>query len=135
MRYAVAAGVVGLLAAPAGAQTVEVGRADWSALPRIENAREIPMAGLVGRVEEMLRSKACTLSGQTADRFDITVPYAILLEPDGSTKRVVVAETGCTPLETMVGEVALLRARSGHFRPARGGKARWYAHEINFTLE
>jgi hypothetical protein len=122
--------------APAAAQEIEVGRANWGKLPALELAGpQLAHADLVTFVERLLVNKHCSFKGNTARRFDITVPYAVLLEPSGKVSRVLVAETNCAPLETMVGKTAIALADAGAIKSAPAGEARWYASEVNFALE
>src|SRR5215207_8891408 len=93
-----------LLSTVVGPIQVDVGRANWTALPPLKAVeRVLPSPEMVDRVETILESRACAIPGQSAKKFDITIPYAVLVEPDGSARRVVVAETGCAELETYVG--------------------------------
>jgi hypothetical protein len=125
-----------LLASVSGPIQVDVGRANWSTLPPLRAVqRVLPSPDMVDRVETMLETGTCKLEGQTAKKFDITIPYAVLLEPDGKAKRVVVAETGCAELETYVGVIVTAMAREGDFQPTREAKARWFASELNFNLQ
>ena len=136
MRNLLALAAMAVLAAPAAAQTVDVGRANWNALPALNTtSTALPMETLVTAVEDILKTKQCKLQGQSYQRFDITVPYAVLLEPNGTTNRVVVGEMNCPPLETFVGQIALERAKLGHYQPTGQAKARWYADKINFNLQ
>ena len=121
-------------AAPVSPQ-VDVGRANWNAFPELRRSpRELPMAAMVAQVETFLRDGRCALAGQTAHRFDITIPYLVLVEPDGSPSRVVVADIGCPVLETYVGSVVIALAREGDFRPTGESRARWYGSSFNFNL-
>lgn len=125
-----------LLGTSPGPIQVDVGRADWDSMPALQAVdRRLPTPSMVGQVERILQSGGCSISGQTARRFDITVPYAVLVEPDGSARRVVVGETGCAPLESYVGLVVLTMAEAGDFKPSGQSKARWYASELSFTQE
>jgi hypothetical protein len=125
-----------LLSTVSGPVQVDVGRANWTALPPLASVeRVMPSPEMVDRVETMLESGACTIPGQSAKKFDITIPYAVLVEPDGSAGRVVVAETGCAELETYVGIIVSAMAREGDFQPTREAKARWFASELNFNLQ
>lgn len=124
-----------LLGAASGPIQVDVGRAEWDKMPSLKVDRRLPTAEMVGQVEAMLTSGKCAMKGQTARKFDITVPYAVLVEPDGGARRVVVAETGCAPLESYVGLVVLTMADQGDFRSAGQDRARWYSSELNFTQE
>ena len=115
---------------------VDVGRADWSALPPLKATRRpLPTRDMVDRVQRMIETESCKLPGQKAKRFDITIPYAVLVSPDGKASRAVVAETGCAELETFVGIIVAAMAREGDFRPTRETKARWFASELNFSLQ
>jgi hypothetical protein len=114
---------------------VDVGRADWNAMPPLKaERRDLPTLEMVGRVQEMLASGECRLAGQTQHRFDLTVPYAVLVEPDGRPRRVVVAESGCSALETYVGRIVLAMADARDFKPTGERTARWFASAVNFTL-
>ena len=136
MKSLLAVAAMAILAAPAAAQTVDVGRANWNAMPSLNvSDAELPMETLVTAVEDILKTKQCKIKGQSHHRFDITVPYAVLLQPDGSTNRVVVGEINCAPIETLVGRVALERAQLGHYQPTGLANARWHADTINFTLQ
>ncbi|HEU0135161.1 MAG TPA: hypothetical protein VFR28_10085 [Allosphingosinicella sp.] len=125
-----------MLASVSGPIQVDVGRANWSNLPPLKAAeRVLPSTDMVDKVETMLESGTCKIPGQTAKKFDITIPYAVLVEPDGKARRVVVAETGCAELETFVGVIVTAMAREGDFRPTSEPKARWFASELNFNLQ
>jgi hypothetical protein len=125
-----------LLASAGGSLQVDVGRANWNALPPLKAVeRVLPTPDMVDRVETMLDSGTCKIAGQSAKRFDITVPYAVLVEPDGTTQRILVGETGCPALETFVGTVVVAMADAGDFKPTREPNARWYASELNFNLQ
>jgi len=125
-----------LLTAASGPIPVDVGRANWTALPPLKAVeRVMPSPEMVDRVETMFESGACTIRGQSAKKFDITIPYAVLVEPDGSARRVVVAETGCAELETYVGVIVSAMAREGDFKATGQAKARWFASELNFNLQ
>ena len=58
----------------------------------------------------------------------------MLVEPDGSAARVVVAEIGCAPLESYAGLVVLELARKGDFASTGEKKAKWYGSILNFNL-
>jgi len=124
-----------LLGAASGPIQVDVGRAEWDKMPPLRVERRLPTAAMVGQVEKILMSGQCSMDGQTARRFDITIPYAVLVEPDGGARRVVVGETGCAPLESYFGLVVLTMADQGDFRSSGQARARWYSSELNFTQE
>lgn len=120
---------------PRSGQALEVGSARWETMPALrERPANLPYRRLVSMVERMLQAEQCALPGQSARSFDIEVPFAVLVGPDGSASRVVVSQMSCTPLEEMVGLIALARAERGDFRPSGGAEPRWYRGRINFTL-
>ena len=115
---------------------VDVGRADWKSMPPPKALpRPLPTPAMVGAVEDMLSSGECELDGQSARRFNFTVPYAAYIEPDGTLRRVVVGETGCEKLETYVGFVVMWMAEKGDFLRTGEARGRWYSSEINFNLQ
>ncbi|HEX8574246.1 MAG TPA: hypothetical protein VF759_16010 [Allosphingosinicella sp.] len=125
-----------LLGVSSGPVQVDVGRADWNGMPRLKRAaRQLPTPAMVARVEQMLATRACTFPRQNARKFDITVPYAVLVEPEGRARRVVVADSGCPALETYVGQLILGMARDGDFKATGEAKARWYSSALNFNLK
>jgi hypothetical protein len=124
-----------LSSAPAAGIKVDVGRVNLSTLPQLQRSqRSLPTARMVSEVEDMLRAGDCNIPGQRSTRFDIDVPYAVLVEPDGSASRVVVGELGCPELESYVGLVILELARLGDFAGTGQKKAKWYGSKLNFNL-
>lgn len=112
---------------------IEVGRFNPSEFPEaLKVERRMPQADLTNRVEQILANE-CKLDGQTKIRFDIVVPYAIRLNPDGEPTKVVVKEIGCAQIERLVGEIALELAKARDFKIAHGAGDRWYVSEAYFT--
>jgi hypothetical protein len=124
-----------LAAAPALAQNVDVGQINWSKLPALkEKPSRLDYADLALRVETLLQTGDCNIRGQSPKRFDITVPYAVLVEPSGKVSRVVVSKMNCAGIEMLVGHAVLARADVGDYLPTGETKPRWYASALNFTL-
>ena len=125
-----------LLAPGAALSRVDVGRADWDALPELQaQPRQFPTPGAVEFMERVLRHGECELAGQSHKQFDITVPYAVLVKPDGNAERVVVSDMGCPPLESYVGTVVLMLSRDGAFHATGEAEPSWYASSLNFNLK
>jgi hypothetical protein len=113
---------------------VEVGRFDQTQFPNAKKVeRRIPQAELVRRVDKIMAAKQCTFPGQDKDKYDIVVPYAVLLEPDGQAAKIVVKDTGCEPIEILVGQVANELIKGGDFRKNHNDVERWYVSEVYFT--
>lgn len=114
---------------------VQVGRFDPSDFPEVVQLdRRMPHAEMTGRVETILSEGQCTIEGASERRFNIVVPYAMQMEPDGFTNVVVVSETGCEPLEILVGQVLLAQIERGDFRPQHAEGERWYVGELAFAM-
>ena len=105
--------LLSLLALSAAASVpVEVGRFDQTQFPNAKKVeRRIPQAELVRRVDKIMAAKQCTFPGQDKDKYDIVVPYAVLLEP----------------------EVANELIKGGDFRKNHNVVERWYVSEVYFT--
>lgn len=111
-----------------------VGKFDPAEFPNAHKVeRRMPHADLNNRIERILGSQECKLNGQTKTRFDIVVPYAVLMEPSGQPKKVVVKEIGCAPIERLVGEIGSELAKAGDFKIAASSGDRWYVTEAYFT--
>ena len=127
------------LAQPAAATApdvdVDVGRfdpADFPELIRIE--RRMPENEMHRRVEAMIADGRCTLEGATERRFNIVVPFAILMQANGTPETVVVHEAGCEALEILVGQIVLAQLQRGDFRPQHQEGERWYVSELGFAM-
>lgn len=123
-----------LLGASAASIPIHVGRFDPADFPNAAKvARRMPQAELNRRVEKILDTRQCRMSGQSKARFDIVVPYAVRMDASGTATRVVVKEMGCKPVERLVGEVAIELSRAGDFRSKHDAGERWYVSEVYFS--
>ena len=121
--------------APVPNVQVDVGQFDPATFPEAEmRERRMPHHAMLTRVEDILRERRCRLDGQSHRRFDIRIPYVVMLTPDGTPTRFVVADIGCQPLESFVGRVILELARVGDFRPTGASAPQWYRSELRFIL-
>jgi hypothetical protein len=122
-------------AAQAPTLNVDVGRFNEADFPEVGvRERRVPHETLIAGIETVLRERRCRFQGQSHRRFDLRVPYVVHLEPDGRPTRFVVADMGCQPLETYVGEYILEMARLRDFRPTGTGRAGWYRSEVRFIV-
>jgi hypothetical protein len=113
---------------------VDVGKFDNKDFPDlITLERRMPHQTMVNRVEQILAKRQCDLQGQSQQRFDISVPYVISMEPGGTAKRIVVKDIGCAPLEKLVGQIVAAQAARGDFPVKHEAGERWYGSEIAFT--
>ena len=129
-----------LLQPPAGAPPrvnidVDVGLFEPEDFPEVVRLeRYMPHGEMVARVERMIADGRCTIAGATQRRFNIVVPFALLMEPDGTPNSVVVKESGCAALETLVGQIVLAQLERGDFVPSHAEGDRWYVSEVAFAL-
>ena len=134
MFYSAIAAMLLMAGAPEEAQ-IDIGRINLGELPAAElKGADLPTPAMVGHVEQILGDGKCRISGQTNRRFDIDVPYAVLLHPDGSAKRVVVSDIGCPEIESLTGTVVLALARQREFATTGHQKPKWFGSTINFNL-
>jgi hypothetical protein len=111
-----------------------VGKFDPAQFPNAQTVeRRMPHADLDARIERILGRRECALAGQSKTRFDIVVPYAVLMESTGKPVKVVVKEIGCAPIERLVGEIGSELANAGDFKTTHDGGQRWYVTEAYFT--
>ena len=123
-----------LLLAAANSAPIEVGKFDPAAFPSaIKVDRRIPQAELIERADRIMKSGRCSFPGQKVDRYSITVPYAVLIEPSGNVDKLVVKEVGCPELELLTGQVANELAKARDFRPTKTAAAQWYVSEVDYA--
>lgn len=118
---------------PAADQSISTGTANWEKLPDLNLRGRLPYVQLVLAVEGLLKKGECKLAGQTDKSFDIEVRFAVRVAPGGRATQVVVSDTGCTALNTLVGLTMFARSKRGDIEPEATG-ARWFAGAMNFTL-
>ena|SRR5438309_6786948 len=118
----------------ASAQIVEVGTADWDNLPRARVTDNINFVELGDWIEKVVESKACRHSGMRPHRWRIDEPYAVLLEPDGTVKRIVVHESACPGVDFIVGLTLQALSKKHKFRPTGQDSARWFGGRIDFGV-
>ena len=118
---------------PAPDQSISIGTAVWEKLPALNLRGRLPYTQLVLAVDELLKKGECKLAGQTEKSFDIEVRFAVRVAPGGRATQVVVADTGCTALNTMIGLTVFARSKRGDIEP-EATSARWFAGAMNFTL-
>lgn len=110
-----------------------VGRFDPADFPNAQKVeRQMPHAELDHRVEKIL-SDECKLPGQSKIKYNITIPYAVLLDPAGKAKKVVVKDISCPSLEKLVGQVGSELSRLGDFKIAHSEGERWYVSDVYFA--
>lgn len=115
--------------------TIEVGSAQWDKMPALKvTSDRIDYPAVTTAISNMLESRLCKLAGQSSHRFDISVPYAVLVTPEGKAERVLVSETGCAALEDLVGEMAIAQSDAGVLLPTGDSRPRWYADTFAVAL-
>ena len=113
---------------------VDVGRWDPANFPSlIKLERTLPHAEMTRRVETMFDKRVCRIPGQNDRVFDVTIPYAVLMEPSGELKKVVVGEVGCASLETLAGQIVVSQASRGDFKIKHASGEQWYTSELYFA--
>lgn len=114
---------------------VEVGKFDPKQFPNLVKLdRRMPHGEMTRRVEQIMKDGERRIEGQSAQRFDITVPYAVLMESSGRARKVVVSDIGCQPIEVLVGQVVVGQAARGDFPVKQDRDEQWYVSDLNFAL-
>ena len=122
------------LAAPAAAQTVETGTTEWDKLPPAKiGSDDVDYNRLVRWAATELANPACKGTGMRPTKFDIDEPYAVLVEPTGEVKRIIVREMGCPGLNTVIGSTLVDMVKRGKFRPTGQQQTLWYGGRLSFA--
>jgi hypothetical protein len=114
-------------------QSISIGTANWEKLSALKLHGRLPYVQLVLAVEDLLKKGECKVAGQTEKAFDIEARFAVRVAPGGRATQVVVSDTGCTALNTLVGLTIFARSKRGDIEPEAEG-ARWFVGAMNFTL-
>src|SRR4051812_26772569 len=118
-------------AAAASPAPVTVGKFNTSAFPKaVLRERRMPQEELTARADMIMKAGVCHFPGQEKDRYSITVPYAVLLQPSGAVSKVIVHEVGCPDLEILTGQVANELGKAGDFKPTNAPSEQWYISEV-----
>jgi hypothetical protein len=110
-----------------------VGRFDPADFPNAQKVeRRMPHAAMNSRVEDILAND-CKLPGQSKIKYNITVPYAVLLDPAGKAQKVVVKDISCPSMEKLVGQIGSQLATHGDFKVVHSEGERWYVSDVYFS--
>src|SRR5689334_7387153 len=111
--------VIGLMfLAAASSSPVLVNKFNPSAFPKAAlRERRMPVEDLNTRADKIVQAGVCSFPGQDKNQYSITVPYAVLLQPDGAVSKVIVNDVGCPDLEILTGQVANELGKAGDFKP------------------
>ncbi len=105
-------------------------KASLPALTKVES--KLPHASMTKDVEDILKSRKCTIRGQRAVNFDVVVPFAVLLGPGGVAKKVVVNDLGCNEVERLVAKIVVAQAARGDFVVKPGRTEQWFGSDVYF---
>jgi hypothetical protein len=121
-------------ASQAAAQAVQTGIAPWDTLPRarVKGLPNYPAYYIWA--QQLFASEACRKAGYSPERFNIDTPYAVLLDPDGEVKRIVIEENkACPGVDYVVGLVLQDLSHRNRFHRTGEARARWYGGRISFA--
>ena len=119
-------------AAPAGAQAVEVGRADWDRFPAAQaSGRRYLSVETMDAIETLARDGDCRLPGLRPRQVRLDVPFALRFDASGRVERIILNDLGCPDLERLLGQAVQEMALAGEYRPTRG--AGWYRSSVQFA--
>jgi hypothetical protein len=120
--------------ASAPATTVEVATGDWSGLPELRTrGSDTISARAVARIHEIVATGECSLPGQSKRKLDLTVPFAVQFQPNGTVERIIIPRMNCAPVESIMGRVLLDLVAAGEYRATGENLQGWYRSEISFS--
>jgi hypothetical protein len=123
-----------LMAAPAGAQTVETATGDWRNIPPMQHQMGAGLnPGVIAAIAGMVDEGECTIPGQRRGRLELTVPFLVQFKADGSIDRLILHALGCPRAEGLIASELLGLIQSGGFSPADGPRAGWFRSEVGFS--
>lgn len=115
-------------------QAVETGVVKWEALPPVRVADAVDYPQFDQLAERVIGTPECRAAGYKPDRFSFDAPYAVLVEPDGTVRRIVIeANAKCPGLDYVVGLAVQDLSRRHKFKATGEAQARWYAGHLAFA--
>lgn len=133
MKYLLAAALLAGSVA-ASAATVEVATGDWSTLPVLKSRNFDSISPrAIGRIHEIVARGECDMPGQSKRRLDLTVPFAVHFQPNGTLDRVIIPRMNCEKIESIMGRVLLDLVEGGEYKATGENPEGWYRSEISFS--
>ena len=134
MKHLLIAATAMIMASSAQAQIVQVGQGDWSSVPAIQARGQLRLGDtMLARLHDLGAQQVCNVRGLSRRLVDLTVPFVIRFTPQGEVEQIVVRNTGCPQLESIVAGAVLQMARAGEYRPTGENLERWYRSELSFV--
>ena len=120
-------------AAPASAQAVEAATGNWNYLPFLKRAGTGTVSAIaVTRIHELVALGKCDLPGQSDEKLDLDVSFAVRYTPEGAVERVIIPKYGCSELEGILGGQVLALLEAGDFKPTGENDDGWYQGVLKF---
>ena len=134
MKIAACIATLAFVSAAAGAQNVDVGTGDWSAIPEVQPRGLVRMADAqMDLIESVGASGRCNVPGLGREAVDLMVPFLIRFNSEGSVERIIMRDLSCPELEVALGAAVVHLARANEYRLRSGSPAGWYRSEISFA--
>ena len=133
MKHIVTAAFL-LAATPVAAQTIQTAGGDWSNIPEMRQQVGATVDGdAVAAIAEMVDRGECTIAGQRRGNLDMSVPFLVKFNADGTIDQIVVHSIGCARAEGLLAGAAIRMMRQRAFEPAGGPHEGWFRGELSFA--
>jgi hypothetical protein len=135
MRISVLSLLVGALAMPASAVTVETANGDWSKLPQLsQRGYQHLNEKMEAKLFEIAESQQCPSFKLKQGRLDFSVSFATQYGPDGSLSRVILPQLDCAQAESVLGGALLEMLQAGDYAPTGKSPGGWYQGGLGFSF-
>ncbi len=123
-----------LAAVPAAAQTIETASGDWSNIPMMRQQVGASVdSNAVAAIAEMVDRGECTIPGQRRGNLDMSVPFLVQFNANGTIDRVVIHPVGCARADGLLAGAVLRLVQQGAFVPVGGRHEGWFRGEVGFA--
>jgi len=127
--------LLGVIATPAAAVTVEAASGDWSKLPKLsQRGYDHLDEKMQAKLYEIAASKQCPAFGLKQDRLDLTVTFAVQYRPDGALDRLVLPRLDCAQAEGVIGGALLAMLEAKDYAPTGQSPSGWYQGALGFAF-
>jgi hypothetical protein len=117
----------------ASAMTVETASGDWSEIPLLKARGYSLNDRVVARIHELVETGACAIEGQSKKKLDMTIPFLVHYQKDGTPDRLVLGKIGCAEAEGVIGGALVVLIDQGNYRSTGRNQTGWYRSQVSFS--
>jgi hypothetical protein len=135
VRVTLIALILGAIAMPAAAVTVETANGDWSKLPQLsQRGYQHLNEKMEAKLFEIAEAKQCPSFTLKEGRLDFSISFAVQYGTDSAPSRIVIPKLDCAEAESVLGGALVEMLQAGDYAPTGKSAAGWYQGGLGFSF-